>query len=106
MTIWTKRSPPTRRDDALSTALAPGGTLLPRFAIDARLTQREYEILEMIGRRLTDREIAEALFLSPKTVEFHLTSVYRKLDLTSRRELIRAVATGGIDPRVGVTAAE
>lgn len=37
----------------------------------------------------SNRETAEALFLSPKTVEFHLTRVYRKLDLSSRGELIR-----------------
>jgi DNA-binding CsgD family transcriptional regulator len=35
-----------------------------------------------------------AAFLSPKTVEFHLARVYRKLDLASRAELIRRFATG------------
>jgi DNA-binding CsgD family transcriptional regulator len=72
---------------------------------DARLTPQELQITLQVAEGRTNREIAEALFLSPKTVEFHLTSVYRKLDLTSRRELIRAVATGGLDPRAGVRSA-
>ncbi|MEE3921448.1 helix-turn-helix transcriptional regulator [Micromonospora sp. BRA006-A] len=38
---------------------------------------------------LTNREIAARVFLSPKTVEYHLGNVYRKLRLRSRPELIR-----------------
>ena len=37
------------------------------------------------------REVAQALFVTPKTVEVHLTSVYRKLDIGSRQELARAL---------------
>jgi LuxR family transcriptional regulator, maltose regulon positive regulatory protein len=37
----------------------------------------------------TNRDVAAALFLSPKTVEFHLTRVYRKLNIHSRAELVR-----------------
>ena len=40
----------------------------------------------------TNREAAAALFLSPKTVEFHLGRVYRKLNVRSRSELAREVA--------------
>ena len=39
--------------------------------------------------RPSNREVAAALFLSPKTVEYHLTHVYRKLDIHSRAELVR-----------------
>ena len=41
-----------------------------------------------VARGLTNREIAQTLFLSPKTVEFHLTRIYRKLDLNARLDLV------------------
>jgi DNA-binding CsgD family transcriptional regulator len=44
----------------------------------------------------TNKEAAAALFLSPKTIEFHLASVYRKLDLHSRRELIKRFSASGL----------
>lgn len=40
----------------------------------------------------TNKEVAAALFLSPKTVEFHLSRVFRKLGIGSRAELIRRLA--------------
>ena len=39
----------------------------------------------------TNREAAAALFLSPKTIEFHLRNIYRKLGVRSRTELVRMV---------------
>jgi DNA-binding CsgD family transcriptional regulator len=40
----------------------------------------------------TNREAAGTLFVSPKTIEFHLGNVYRKLDVRSRTELVRTFA--------------
>lgn len=51
------------------------------------LTDAERRVAEASARGLTNREVAAALFLSPKTVEAHLSSVYRKLELVSRAEL-------------------
>lgn len=47
----------------------------------------------MTGR--SNREIAEALYVTPKTIEVHLSSAYRKLGIRSRRELPAAVAAAG-----------
>ena len=51
------------------------------------LTSTETRIAELAGRGLTNREVAEAAFISPKTVEANLARVYRKLGIRSRAEL-------------------
>jgi DNA-binding NarL/FixJ family response regulator len=43
----------------------------------------------------TNREAAAALFLSPKTIEFHLRNIYRKLEIRSRTELVRVMLKDG-----------
>ena len=55
------------------------------------LTSRELQIARLVVDRKTNPEIAEALFLSPKTVETHLRNIFRKLDVSSRVEVARAV---------------
>ena len=47
----------------------------------AALTAREREVLALVAEGRTDRGIAEALWLSPKTVETHVRTIFRKLDL-------------------------
>jgi DNA-binding NarL/FixJ family response regulator len=49
----------------------------------AELTPREREVLALVAEGRTDRGIAEALWLSPKTVETHVRTIFRKLDLPS-----------------------
>ncbi len=57
-----------------------------------RLTAQELQIALMLGRDgRTTRQAAAALFLSPKTVEYHLRHIYTKLDIGSRQELATAV---------------
>ncbi|PRC55944.1 hypothetical protein C6A85_28570, partial [Mycobacterium sp. ITM-2017-0098] len=53
----------------------------------AQLTSQELRIAHMLGRGATTKETAAALFLSPKTVEYHLRNVYHKLGINSRDEL-------------------
>ncbi len=55
----------------------------------ASLTAREQEVLRHIARGYTYREVAEQLFISAKTVETHVSSVLRKLQLTNRHELTK-----------------
>ncbi|MGI8422344.1 MAG: response regulator transcription factor [Gaiellaceae bacterium] len=50
------------------------------------------QVAALIGAGATNREAAASLFLSAKTIEFHLGNVYRKLGIRSRTELARAVA--------------
>jgi DNA-binding NarL/FixJ family response regulator len=54
-----------------------------------RLTQREREVLRLIARGYAYKEVAKELFISVKTVETHMSSVLRKLQLSSRHELTR-----------------
>lgn len=54
-----------------------------------QLTKREREVLQHIARGYTYREIGDQLFISVKTVETHVSSVLRKLQLSNRRELSR-----------------
>jgi predicted ATPase/DNA-binding CsgD family transcriptional regulator/DNA-binding transcriptional regulator YiaG len=48
------------------------------------LTEREMEVLRLVAQGLTDAQIAEALVISPRTVNAHLRSIYQKLGITSR----------------------
>jgi DNA-binding CsgD family transcriptional regulator len=55
------------------------------------LTQREAEIARLVLDRRTNPEIANQLFLSVKTVDTHLRNIFRKLDVSSRVEVARAL---------------
>jgi DNA-binding NarL/FixJ family response regulator len=59
------------------------------------MTPQELQVVRPVAEAKTNKEAAAALFLSPKTVEFHLSSVYRKLGVSSRAQLIRRVSTKG-----------
>ncbi len=70
----------------------------------ALLTKAELRVAAAVARGLSNRDAADMLFLSPKTVDAHLQRIYRKLDVTSRTELavlIGSVTVGGGD-RSGV----
>src|SRR6476619_1013936 len=54
-----------------------------------KLTPQELQVALQVAEGKTNRDVAAALFLSPKTVEFHLTRIYRKLNIHSRAELVR-----------------
>jgi DNA-binding CsgD family transcriptional regulator len=62
------------------------------------LTASERRIAELAGQGLTNREIAQMLFITARTVEGHLTSVFRKLGVDSRDELHAVLAGGAAVP--------
>ena len=72
---------------------ATGETVRKRDAsMRDQLTPQELQIALLLAGGRTTREAAGAMFLSPKTIEYHLRSVYRKLDVSSRSELSESMA--------------
>jgi DNA-binding CsgD family transcriptional regulator len=61
-----------------------------RTGVDA-LTASERRVALMAAAGMTNREIAQALFVTLRTVEVHLTHAYQKLDIASREHLARAL---------------
>lgn len=72
--------------DAFAGDVPPGAVLDPELD---QLTRREREVLRLLARGYTYKEIARQLTLSVKTVETHVSAVLRKLQLSSRHELTR-----------------
>jgi DNA-binding CsgD family transcriptional regulator len=62
------------------------------------LTASERRVAKLAAEELSNKEIAQALFVTVKTVEVHLSNVYRKLDIGSRRQLGAALARPTVEP--------
>lgn len=105
----TKTISPTDLADAVRRVASGDAVFSPRlagFVLDAfsaipvgqvdpeldLLSDREREVLQLIARGYTYREVGEELFISIKTVESHVSSVLRKLQLSNRNELTRWAA--------------
>jgi DNA-binding CsgD family transcriptional regulator len=58
----------------------------------ASLTQAELDVVRLVSQGLPNKDIATRLFVSPRTVQAHLTHVYTKLGLTSRVQLVQEAA--------------
>jgi non-specific serine/threonine protein kinase len=61
-----------------------------------RLTPREIEVLGLVATGMTNRQVAQRLFLSPRTVQRHLYSIYPKLGVSSRAEATRFAVEHGL----------
>ena len=77
---------------ARSELAATGERLRPAAVTRESLTPREMQVALAVAEGASNSETAAALYLTPKTVEYHLTRVYRKLGLRSRAELVRQFA--------------
>lgn len=85
---WIERT----RDELRSS----GATLRSAAQPHAGLTASEARVCRAAATGMSTKEIAASLFLSPKTVEFHLGRIFRKLGVRSRAELVSAVARDGL----------
>ena len=87
--VGAKRLAEQAETDLRATGARPRRVVLT--GLDS-LTASERRVAELAGQSLTNREIAQQLFVTDRTVEGHLTSVFRKLRLDSRTELPAALA--------------
>ena len=60
-----------------------------------KLSRREQDVLGLLGQGLSNRSIAERLFISPETLRWHLRNLYAKTELRSRGDLIEYATTAG-----------
>lgn len=65
---------------------------------EARLTKRQVEVLTLVAEGHSNRSIAEALYISKRTVDFHLTSIYDKFQVVNRVQASRAAMRLGLIP--------
>jgi DNA-binding CsgD family transcriptional regulator len=82
---WAEQARVELRATGETPAPSPGGSLMT-------LTSQELQVALVVAGGVTNKEAGGALFISPKTVEFHLSHVYGKLGVRSRTELVRKVA--------------
>lgn len=78
-------------------ALSPSGSVAPTPSLsEPLLTAREREVLRLIAEGRSNREIAETLFISPRTVTTHTTGLFAKLDVGSRTAAVAVARRLGL----------
>lgn len=68
----------------------------PGYQLDLSLTKREREVLRLVAEGHTDREVAEALVISPRTVNRHLSNIFVKLDVPGRAAAVAYAIRQGL----------
>ena len=101
--LFVKNSPPEEIRDGILQVLE-GERVISKAAQDAikkvekykNLSEREIEVLKAISKGLTNRQLADILGLSPKTVDNHRTSLLRKMNVNSTASLLVAAMRMGL----------
>jgi DNA-binding CsgD family transcriptional regulator/tetratricopeptide (TPR) repeat protein len=78
-----------------SPAIPSSSKVVDRLQSDFSLTDREQEVLRLLAAGLTDRQIGESLFISPRTVHRHVASLYEKLGAHTRTAAVAAGQRAG-----------
>jgi DNA-binding CsgD family transcriptional regulator len=79
-------------DEAIAYAQRGGGERKRSTSGWASLTPTEHDVVRLVTEGLANKDIATRLFVSPRTVQSHLTHVYTKLGLASRVQLVQEAA--------------
>ena len=82
-------------------APGPAGSVAKFNENKARLTRREREILQLVAEGHSNAQLARMLWVTEQTVKFHLSNIYRKLDVSNRTEASRWAQLNGLLPAVG-----
>jgi DNA-binding NarL/FixJ family response regulator len=84
-------------EDQEASTSSPNGSRRNEYS----LTAREHDILALLSEGRSNREIAQALFLSEKTVKAHLAAIFRKLGVTNRTQAAMMAVQMGVGPIPG-----
>jgi LuxR family transcriptional regulator, maltose regulon positive regulatory protein len=104
-----ERGYPARLLAAFPPASGPSEMVLPsrhhaEDQLAEPLTWRETEVLELLEERLTNKEIAQALTISPETVKKHVANICQKLQVENRRQAVARGRVLGLLTRPGARA--
>lgn len=76
----------------------PGSSRMDSAQRAIRLTKREIEVLSLIAQGHSSKEAADVLYVSKRTVDFHLANIYDKLQVNNRVQAFRAATRLGLIP--------
>ena len=95
----------TIRQAFQSSVFVPGSRALPAAQVSSvenhsGLTRREIEILQLVSEGYSNAQVAKMLWVTQQTVKFHLSNIYRKLDVSNRTEASRWAQVNNMLPRM------
>jgi len=85
-----------RQDEKPSSRIIQEHISHPNYLLDLHLTKRELEVLRLVAEGHTDREVAETLIISPRTVNRHLSNIFVKLDVPGRAAAVAYAVRQGL----------